>query len=74
MFLHSLNHFLCMSVSDFEISKPMKTFVGSITDQSVVNEACDGVDVVLHIASLIDWRLFPNQKTLHEVNVTGNGE
>ncbi|CAG2194710.1 unnamed protein product [Mytilus edulis] len=56
---------------DFEISKPMKTFVGSITDQSVVNEACDGVDVVLHIASLIDWRLFPNQKTLHEVNVTG---
>ena len=38
---------------------------------SVVKQACTGVDVVLHVASLIDWRLFPNHKVLQEINVKG---
>ena len=45
--------------------------MGSITDMTVVNHACTGVDVVLHVASLIDWRLFPNHEVLQEINVKG---
>jgi len=38
---------------------------------TVVNQACTDVDVVLHLASLIDWRLFPNHEVLQEINVKG---
>ncbi|CAC5378351.1 HSD3B [Mytilus coruscus] len=56
---------------EFEIKKPMKTFTGSITDNDLVERACRGVDIVLHVASIIDYNQFPNQTILHEVNVKG---
>jgi len=59
------------SFPDFEQRTRVKSFIGSITDTHVVNRACEGVNVVMHIASVIDWRMFPNYKALHEVNVTG---
>lgn len=56
---------------EFLKNKPLKTYIGSITDKTVVSEACRGVDIVLHIASLVDCSLFPNHKALHEANIRG---
>lgn len=56
---------------EFSATKPVKIFIGSITDRDAVSEACRGVDIVLHIASLIDWSLFPNHEALHNINVKG---
>lgn len=57
---------------EFEIKKPMQTFTGSITDKDLVERACHGVDIVLHVASIIDYNQFPNQAILNEVNVKGS--
>jgi len=43
---------------------------GSITDAELVARACDGVDAVLHCASLVDWGNVSDE-TLREVNVGG---
>ncbi|XP_022050927.1 3 beta-hydroxysteroid dehydrogenase type 7 [Acanthochromis polyacanthus] len=44
---------------------------GDITDYSKVLEACEGVDVVIHTASLVDvWHRVP-EKRIYSVNVTG---
>jgi nucleoside-diphosphate-sugar epimerase len=45
-------------------------FAGSITDDALAARACDGVDAVVHSASLIDWGNVPAE-TLTEVNVGG---
>lgn len=60
-----------MKFSKYRETKPIKLYVGSITDSELVTTACDGVDTVIHIASLIDWRLFPDSKKLHDINVKG---
>lgn len=49
----------------------MVVHMGSITDRAAVRKACDGADIVIHLASIIDWSLFPDWGTLHEVNVKG---
>lgn len=56
---------------DFQSSKPLRIYSGSITDSKLVNEACRGTDIVLHIASKIDYSNFPDKKVLQEVNVKG---
>lgn len=56
---------------EFEAKQSILSYTGSITDQALVQQACRGVDIVLHIASMIDWSLFPNRKILHEVNILG---
>ncbi|VDI69875.1 Hypothetical predicted protein [Mytilus galloprovincialis] len=56
---------------DFQSSKPLRIYSGSITDNKLVNEACHGTDIVLHIASKIDYSNFPDKKVLQEVNVKG---
>ncbi|CAC5378352.1 DYNLL [Mytilus coruscus] len=57
--------------SYFQASKPLRIFAGSITDSKLVGEACRGTDIVLHIASKIDYSNFPNKKALQEVNIKG---
>ncbi|CAC5378350.1 unnamed protein product [Mytilus coruscus] len=56
---------------EFEANQTIRSYTGSITDRAIVQQACRGVDIVLHIASMIDWSLFPNRKILHEVNILG---
>jgi len=48
----------------------IEPFVGSITDTSLITKACDGVDAVIHCASLIDWGNV-SEETLRGVNVGG---
>lgn len=60
-----------MYFSDYADSKPVTSYTGNITDEEIVSEACNGVDAVLHIASVIDTTMFPNKQRLHEVNVKG---
>lgn len=57
--------------SEYKESFPVRSFTGSITNKNLVREACKGADAVLHIASLVDSTLFPNEKALQEVNVKG---
>jgi nucleoside-diphosphate-sugar epimerase len=54
------------------IQKHNTLCAGSIVDKDLVNRACKGTDSVLHVASLIDATMFPNEKLLHEINVKGN--
>lgn len=49
----------------------MKVLTGSITDDKAVLQALRGVNIVIHIASIIDPSQFPNTKLLHEVNCKG---
>lgn len=63
--------FQLLLISDYEVTKDVRSYVGSITDRELVMQACEGVDTVIHVASLIDWRLFPDQNKLHHVNVKG---
>ncbi|XP_045172024.2 3 beta-hydroxysteroid dehydrogenase/Delta 5--_4-isomerase type 3-like [Mercenaria mercenaria] len=57
--------------TDYESTKPVKQFVGSILDSELVQEACTGVSCVIHLASLIDVSLFPDEKKCYQVNVEG---
>lgn len=43
---------------------------GDITEPAAVRSACDGVDIVIHAASLIDWGNTPRPRLL-SVNVDG---
>ncbi|VDI42684.1 3beta-hydroxy-Delta5-steroid dehydrogenase / steroid Delta-isomerase [Mytilus galloprovincialis] len=56
---------------DYADSKPVTSFTGNITDEEIVSKSCNGVDAVLHIASIIDTTMFPNKERLYEVNVKG---
>ncbi|KAL4223895.1 hypothetical protein ACF0H5_017358 [Mactra antiquata] len=56
---------------DYVQTKPIKTFVGSITDESILKEACDGVVSVIHLAAIPDSRMFPDEKRINEVNIQG---
>ena len=56
---------------DYEAPKPVKQYIGSVTDEELVRRACDGVSSVFHIASIIDVSMFPNIERMSHVNVTG---
>ena len=58
--------------SGHEEKLSVTSFTGSVSDYSTVLEACRDVDSVLHIASIIDVTLFPNEKLSHKVNVKGS--
>ena len=61
----------CIVFVDYESRLKVKSIVGSVTDINTVRKACKGVNCVFHLASLVDVRLFPDIKTLYEVNVKG---
>ena len=60
-----------VSYSDYDAPKPVEHYVGSINDLDLVTRACNGVDCVIHVAGLIDSRMFPDRKLLEKVNVKG---
>lgn len=48
----------------------VESMVGDLRDPSAVKQACSGMDVVFHTASLIDWSL-GKRATLWNINVQG---
>lgn len=56
---------------DYEETKPVKQFIGSIDDITLLREACQDVSCVMHIAGIVDVSLFPDDKKLMRVNVQG---
>lgn len=50
--------------------KAVTSIVGDLRDRAAVRAACEGIDVVIHAASVVDWGVLPDQ-VLHDVNVTG---
>ncbi|KAH3885325.1 3 beta-hydroxysteroid dehydrogenase/Delta 5--_4-isomerase type 2-like isoform X2 [Dreissena polymorpha] len=56
---------------DYVHTKPLRSIVGSITDLSVLDEACRGVHSVIHIAGVPDASMFPNRSRILDVNVLG---
>ena len=58
---------------DYDQPKPVKQYIGSITDSGLVRRACQGVASVIHVAGLIDVSMFPNTQKLELVNITGRG-
>lgn len=49
----------------------MKKIIGDINDARLTRDSLEGVDVVIHCASLIDTTIKPNVKEMTRVNVTG---
>jgi nucleoside-diphosphate-sugar epimerase len=43
---------------------------GDVTDEALVRDACEGIDVVVHSAALIDWGS-ASPTRIHDVNVGG---
>ncbi|OWF46557.1 3 beta-hydroxysteroid dehydrogenase/Delta 5--_4-isomerase-like [Mizuhopecten yessoensis] len=56
---------------NYKERKPVAAFVGDVTDESVLENATSGVDCVVHVASVVDVRMFADDANLHKVNVTG---
>lgn len=63
-------HLLDLSGERLPKAVGLKHFVGSITDAGLVARATEGVDAVIHAASLIDWGRVTRQAMI-DVNVTG---
>ena len=62
--------------SSTDIALPISrisNFKGNVTDSTIVNAACEGVDVVYHTAALVDyWSRLPFQRqAIYNVNVIG---
>lgn len=53
------------------MSVPMKETMASVCNAQAVNAAFEGVDCVIHCASLIDVNFFPDAELLEAVNVQG---
>lgn len=53
-----------------EHPRPVEWRAGSVTDAAAVKAACEGIDVVLHAAAMVDWGNTP-EATLRAVNVGG---
>lgn len=54
--------------------KPVKGYVGSVTDLDLVQRACRGVDCVMHVASIVDTTLIPDEQLSYNINVIGESE
>lgn len=59
------------SFTDYIHKKPLRCYVGSITDECILREAMLGVQSVIHIAGVTDSSMFPNETRIWEVNVKG---
>lgn len=56
--------------SDLPIFTHVEQMVGDIRDTSAVEDACKDIDIVFHLAALVDWGTHPDDEVL-EINVTG---
>jgi nucleoside-diphosphate-sugar epimerase len=65
--------YMYLYMSGYDEAKTVKTFVGDVTDSSIVREACTGVNSVIHLVALIDVGTAPNKKAMETVNVQGMG-
>lgn len=52
------------------LSLPLTFIEGDIRDQTAITKACENVDIVIHLASLVDWGTHPTE-TVFDHNVTG---
>ena len=52
-------------------TKPVIQFNGSVTDRELLAKACRGVTSVFHLASIVDYSMFPDEKKMDFVNVEG---
>jgi nucleoside-diphosphate-sugar epimerase len=59
------------SFLDYVERKPVKQYVGSVTDKDLVMRACKGVDCVMHVASIVDTSLIPDEEKSYRINVKG---
>ena len=58
-------------ILDYKVSKPVLQFIGSVNDRRLVEKACRGVTSVFHLASIIDYSMFPDAEKMELVNVEG---
>lgn len=67
-----LQHKHTVRILDLEVvlDDNVESFVGSVVDSKLVSKACEGVDVVIHTASLVSQEL-GQPKKLYDVNVLG---
>ncbi|XP_045173791.2 3 beta-hydroxysteroid dehydrogenase/Delta 5--_4-isomerase type 4-like isoform X2 [Mercenaria mercenaria] len=56
---------------DYAERLPVQQYVGSVTDKDLVQRACKGVDCVMHVASIVDTSLIPDEDLSYKINVAG---
>ncbi|XP_021363944.1 3 beta-hydroxysteroid dehydrogenase/Delta 5--_4-isomerase type 1-like [Mizuhopecten yessoensis] len=52
-------------------SKPLTSTLGDICDQQTVQQACQGVTTVIHVAGLVSYGTFPDINGMQRINVQG---
>lgn len=62
---------LCYTITGSENKKPVRQFIGEITDASLVERACKGAQCIMHVASIVDTTMFPNYDLSYKINVEG---
>ncbi|WAR02574.1 3BHS-like protein [Mya arenaria] len=50
---------------------PVRQYLGSLTDELLVGEACRGANCVMHVASIVDTAMFPDPVLSYNINVLG---
>ncbi len=70
----NLDSTLFSNISDFHENVPVSSIVGDITNINDVRSALNGVQAVIHTASLISVGPIPDVQALHNVNVKGETE
>ena len=70
-FSYETTHTKVLYVLDYVSTKPVIQFTGSVTDREVLVKACRGVASVFHLASIVDYSMFPDEKKMDFVNVEG---
>ncbi|KAL8560073.1 hypothetical protein ACOMHN_013459 [Nucella lapillus] len=56
---------------DYENTKVVRSYTGSVTDSDVMRHATKDVTSVIHIAGLVSYGSFPDFRGMEEVNVDG---
>ena len=69
---YGFNERLMTFILDYRPTKPVKSYVGSITDARLMRSAMRGCQSVIHLAAVTDTSMFPNTARLKEVHVKGN--
>lgn len=58
-------------ILDYNAKVPVKSFIGTIFDSGVLNDALSNVDTVVHLYELKDTTMLPDRKSMWRINVEG---
>lgn len=60
-----------MLIIEYDSPIPVKSFIGTVFDSTVLSDALNNVDTVVHLHELKDTSMLPDIKSMKRINVEG---